>query len=258
MHVWAAVKKYHRRTWVGIEPTTSWLLDRRHATRPPRLPDGCGWFDSHNISRYCVEYQLRILGWVDLIVLNYFALSQHKLTPNVQCMFEPLWKNCKIIQYNQSRHLCMYSVRYEKGNQLFWIHHSIMQVSFVRRTSWPPGMVCHCTDVHHPFIYHDAPSVRNSDSPFKNIYAYLRQNYDAPNENDQPMTHIILRTPEWRSYIDEPCDAFTVKWLTKTHIWVSVVTTLLLPWRYYASSIWQYMTHHSRGSRGASYKWHLH
>ena len=43
--------------------------------------------------------------------------------------------------------------------------------------------------------------------------------------------------------IDEPCDALTVKWLTKTHIWVSVVTNLLLPWWYYASSIWQYMTH---------------
>ena len=77
----------------------------------------------------------------------------------------------------------------------------IMQVSFVRRTSWPPGMVRHCTDVRHPFIYHDAPSVRNSDSTFKNIYAYLHQNYDTPfHENDRPMTHIILRTPEWRSY----------------------------------------------------------
>ena len=119
-----------------------------------------------------------------------------------------------------------------------------MQVSFVRRTSWPPGMVRHCTDVRHPFIYHDAPSVRNSDSPFKNIYAYLRQNYDAPfHENDRPMTHIILRTPEWRSY-------WRTLWRThgkvtdhKTHIWVSVVTNLLLPWWYYASSIWQYMTH---------------
>ena len=38
--------------------------------------------------------------------------------------------------------------------------------------------------------------------------------------------------------IDQPCDALTVKWLTKTHIWVSVVTNLLLPWRYYASSIY--------------------
>ena len=32
---------------IGIEPTTSWLLDRRHTTRPPRLPDDYGWFDSH-------------------------------------------------------------------------------------------------------------------------------------------------------------------------------------------------------------------
>ena len=72
MHVWAAVKKYHMRTGVGMEPTTSWLLDRRHTTRPPRLPDGYGWFDSHNSSGYC------ILGWVDLIILNNFALSQHK------------------------------------------------------------------------------------------------------------------------------------------------------------------------------------
>ena len=30
MLVWAAVKKYLRRTRVGIEPTTSWVLDRRH------------------------------------------------------------------------------------------------------------------------------------------------------------------------------------------------------------------------------------
>ena len=77
----------------------------------------------------------------------------------------------------------------------------LMQVSFVRRTSRHPGMVRHCTDVRHPFIYHDAPSVRNSDSPFKNMYAYLRQNYDAPfHENDRPMTHVILSAPEWRSY----------------------------------------------------------
>ena len=84
------------------------------------------------------------------------------------------------------------------------------------------------------------------------------------------MTHHFMKmTDPWRTSfcahrndgpIDEPCDTLTVKWLTKTHIWVSVVTNLLLPWRYYmyASSIWQYMTHHSRGSRGASYKWHLH
>ena len=67
------------------------------------------------------------------------------------------------------------------------------------------------------------------------------------------MTHHFMKmTDPWRTSfcahrndgpIDEPCDALTVKWLTKTHIWVSVVTNLLLPWRYYASSIWQYMMH---------------
>ena len=66
------------------------------------------------------------------------------------------------------------------------------------------------------------------------------------------MHHFMKMTDPWRTSfcahrndgpIDEPCDALTVKWLTKTHIWVSVVTNLLLPWRYYASSIWQYMTH---------------
>ena len=67
------------------------------------------------------------------------------------------------------------------------------------------------------------------------------------------MTHHFMKmTDPWRTSfcahrnegpIDEPCDALTVKWLTKTHIWVSVVTNLLLRWRYYASSIWQYMTH---------------
>ena len=66
------------------------------------------------------------------------------------------------------------------------------------------------------------------------------------------MHHFMKMTDPWRMSfcahrndgpIDEPCDALTVKWLTKTHIWVSVVTNLLLPWRYYASSIWQYMTH---------------
>ena len=30
MQVWAAVKKYNRRTQVAIKPTTSWLLDRHH------------------------------------------------------------------------------------------------------------------------------------------------------------------------------------------------------------------------------------
>ena len=84
------------------------------------------------------------------------------------------------------------------------------------------------------------------------------------------MTHHFMKmTDPWRTSfcahrndgpIDEPCDALTVKWLTTTHIWVSVVTNLLLPWQYYASSM--YMTHPwrtiPRGSRGASYKWHLH
>ena len=61
VHVCAAVKKYHRRTRVGIEPMTCWLLDRRHTTRPPRMPDGYGWFDSHNSSRYCVDLSVKDL-----------------------------------------------------------------------------------------------------------------------------------------------------------------------------------------------------
>ena len=59
MHVWAAVKKYHRRTRVGIEPTTSWLLDRHHTTRPPRMHDGYVWFDSQNSSRYCIDLSFK-------------------------------------------------------------------------------------------------------------------------------------------------------------------------------------------------------
>ena len=30
---------------VGMEPRTFWLLDRGHTTNPPRMPDGCSWFD---------------------------------------------------------------------------------------------------------------------------------------------------------------------------------------------------------------------
>ena len=43
--------------------TTSWLLDRRYTTRPWRLPDGYGWFDSDNSSRYITAliYQLTAL-----------------------------------------------------------------------------------------------------------------------------------------------------------------------------------------------------
>ena len=46
MHVWAAVKKYHRRTRVGIEPTTSWLLDRRHT-----INDYCREFHKSHIAK---------------------------------------------------------------------------------------------------------------------------------------------------------------------------------------------------------------
>ena len=48
-------------------------------------------------------YQLRILGWVDLIILYNFVLSQHtRLTPIVQCMFGPLWRK-KISQADSGR-----------------------------------------------------------------------------------------------------------------------------------------------------------
>ena len=49
------------------------ILDRCHTTRPPRLHDGYRWFNSHNSSRYCID--LMILGWVDFIILDNFALS---------------------------------------------------------------------------------------------------------------------------------------------------------------------------------------
>ena len=119
----------------------------------------------------------------------------------------------------------------------------LMQVSFVRRTSWPPGMVRHCTDVRHPFIRWC--TLRQKQwltiwRTFTHICVKIM------------MHHFMKMTDPWRTSfcahrndgpIDGPCDALTVKWLTKTHIWVIVVTNLVLPWRYYASSIWQYMTH---------------
>ena len=61
----------------------------------------------------------------------------------------------------------------------------VMHLSFVRRTSWPPGMVRHCTDVSRTFWYHDAPSVTESDTPLHSIDAHLSQTYDTPfHEND--------------------------------------------------------------------------
>ena len=35
------------------------ILDRRHTTRSQRKPDGYGWFDSHNSSRYCVDLSIK-------------------------------------------------------------------------------------------------------------------------------------------------------------------------------------------------------
>ena len=81
VHVWAAVKKYNKRTRVGIESTTSWLLDRHHTTRPLRVPDGYGWFNLHNSSRYMYMYCTFIYQLMNyrlgglLIILNNFALS---------------------------------------------------------------------------------------------------------------------------------------------------------------------------------------
>ena len=40
------------------------LLITRQASyhcRSPRLPDGCGWFDSHNSRRYCVDLSINDL-----------------------------------------------------------------------------------------------------------------------------------------------------------------------------------------------------
>ena len=95
MHVWAAVKKYHRRTQVGIEPPTSWLLHRRHTTRPPRLPDGYGWFDSHNSSRYCVGLSINdfgslwflcIIGFVfNILILSLCSMTFWRLSHLASC-----------------------------------------------------------------------------------------------------------------------------------------------------------------------------
>ena len=123
---------------------------------------------------------------------------------------------------------------------------TLMQVSFVRHTSSPPGMVRHCSFVpmcvNHLYTMTHPPSetVTHHLKTFTHICVKI-------------MTHHFMKmTDPWRTSfcahrndgpIDKLCDALTVKWLTKTHIWVSVVTNLLLPWRFYASSIWQYMTH---------------
>ena len=71
-------KKYHRWTRVGIEPTTSWFRDRRHTTRPPRLPDGYGWFDSHNSSRYCIDLSINDfrLGGFDYILKPMYSFGK--------------------------------------------------------------------------------------------------------------------------------------------------------------------------------------
>ena len=58
--------------------------DRRHTTRPPRLPIGYGWFDSHNTlaAGTALIYQLMVLGWVDLIILNnlpYPNINKHRM-----------------------------------------------------------------------------------------------------------------------------------------------------------------------------------
>ena len=73
-------KKYHRRSQVGIEPTTSWLLDRHHTTRPPRMPDDYSWFDSHKSSRYCVD-----LSIIDFRLGGFDYIRYFLPYPNIHC-----------------------------------------------------------------------------------------------------------------------------------------------------------------------------
>ena len=56
----------------------------------------------------------------------------------------------------------------------------VMQVSFVWRTYWLPGMVRQCPDVSHAFKYHDAPSVSKHDAPFVEYWCKKILNYDTP------------------------------------------------------------------------------
>ncbi len=70
----------------------------------------------------------------------------------------------------------------------------VMELSFVRPTYWPPGMVRHCPYVCRTFMYHDAPSVIKSDPPFSSIDTHMNWNCDAPFHK---MTHPMI----WCTYI---------------------------------------------------------
>ena len=124
--------------------------------------------------------------------------------------------------------------------------------------------VHHFTNVHHPFLYHDAPCDRKSDAPFINSDTYLSQDCDVPFHLNDGSSDARLACCSFKYFLN------FLQILRRTHGKVTnfdahmvqccdwPFASLTVPVRHQMAVHWHIHDAPCQGSRGASCKWQLH